>query len=206
VKVNNIFESIQGEGLMQGQPVLFIRLAGCNRNCAWCDTKYHTEFTEYTPQQLATKIITIDKPVVWTGGEPLLQYGDIWEANRLVIEQGTHSIYNYVETNGDLVVSNNWHVLSCTFEHITISPKNLETTKRVKEYYERHRTIKVVTDLKGVNMDLIEYADMLMPLTVPDKEETNEIRQRVWEYCSKYNLFYSARLHVDVWGFESRGV
>ena len=191
---------------MQGQPVLFIRLAGCTRNCSWCDTKYHTEFKEYTPQQLATKIICIDKPVVWTGGEPLLQYEDIWETKRLITNQVTYSIPHYVETNGDLIVSNNWHALTCTFEHITVSPKNLETAKRIKKYYERDRTIKVVTDLETVNLDLIEYANMLMPLTTPNKKETQEIRQKVWEYCSKNNLFYSARLHVEVWGITKRGV
>ena len=39
MKVIEIFESIQGEGRWMGTPVTFIRLAGCNLHCSWCDTK-----------------------------------------------------------------------------------------------------------------------------------------------------------------------
>ena len=42
MKINEIFYSIQGEGPSIGQPAIFIRLAGCNQNCTFCDTKYHS--------------------------------------------------------------------------------------------------------------------------------------------------------------------
>ena len=35
-----IFHSIQGEGVSQGTPCVFLRLAGCNLACSWCDTAY----------------------------------------------------------------------------------------------------------------------------------------------------------------------
>ncbi len=38
MKITEIFRSLQGEGKNQGKPCLFIRLAGCNLNCCWCDT------------------------------------------------------------------------------------------------------------------------------------------------------------------------
>ena len=40
IKLVNMFYSFQGEGKTIGQPRLFIRLAGCNLRCKWCDTKY----------------------------------------------------------------------------------------------------------------------------------------------------------------------
>ena len=40
LKIKEIFASIQGEGLRCGEPTFFIRLAGCNLRCPWCDTKY----------------------------------------------------------------------------------------------------------------------------------------------------------------------
>ncbi len=38
MKIAEIFRSLQGEGKNQGKPCLFIRLAGCNLHCTWCDT------------------------------------------------------------------------------------------------------------------------------------------------------------------------
>ena len=42
-----IFESIQGEGVNLGNPCIFLRLAGCNLKCAWCDTKYTWDWDKY---------------------------------------------------------------------------------------------------------------------------------------------------------------
>ncbi|GAM63268.1 queuosine biosynthesis queE radical SAM [Vibrio ishigakensis] len=39
LKLNEIFETIQGEGFFTGVPSIFIRLQGCPVGCAWCDTK-----------------------------------------------------------------------------------------------------------------------------------------------------------------------
>ena len=46
-RVNEVFETIQGEGSFTGCPAIFIRLQGCPVGCAWCDTKqtWHTDDT-----------------------------------------------------------------------------------------------------------------------------------------------------------------
>ena len=43
MKINEIFFSIQGEGILIGTPTIFIRTTGCNLRCSWCDTKYAYE-------------------------------------------------------------------------------------------------------------------------------------------------------------------
>ena len=68
-KVNEIFQSIQGEGIDTGKHVTFIRLAGCNMNCSFCDTM-HLDYRELSIEQILPQC---SSRVVITGGEPLLQ-------------------------------------------------------------------------------------------------------------------------------------
>ena len=74
--VNEIFKSIQGEGVHAGQAVVFVRLSGCNLKCGFCDTR-HERFTEMTGEDITGAVNRIagndPVPVVFTGGEPMLQ-------------------------------------------------------------------------------------------------------------------------------------
>jgi 7-carboxy-7-deazaguanine synthase len=71
--VKEIFLTIQGEGPWAGRPALFVRFAGCNLRCTFCDTNF-AGGKEYTLQQLTHAILdTGCKRVVLTGGEPMLQ-------------------------------------------------------------------------------------------------------------------------------------
>ena len=47
LKVSEIFASIQGEGPSAGAAAVFLRLAGCNLRCHWCDTKYTWDWQNY---------------------------------------------------------------------------------------------------------------------------------------------------------------
>jgi organic radical activating enzyme len=81
LRVNEIFNSIQGEGPSAGQPATFLRLAGCNLACTWCDTEYSWNWARFDKRE-HSKAMTLDavasrvgmpERLVVTGGEPLLQ-------------------------------------------------------------------------------------------------------------------------------------
>jgi 7-carboxy-7-deazaguanine synthase len=75
MKVNEIFYSIQGESSFAGWPTAFIRFAGCNLRCTYCDTRY--AFDEGSEMSVAEILKAIEvyptRLVLVTGGEPMLQ-------------------------------------------------------------------------------------------------------------------------------------
>ncbi len=211
LKVNEIFTSIQGEGRFQGYPAIFVRLSGCNLNCNFCDTKYHTKGNEIAHNLLVTQIASF-KPsiVVWTGGEPLLQLTKIRKVINILdelIKREYRLLRQHLETNGEILTPSKLITCLDIFDYICVSPKNKKTAERVytlKQDFGCDRNeldIKVVTDLETVGVDLLPYADILMPLTTYTNKD-KKIRQKVWRYCTTHNKLYSSRMHIEVWGKE----
>lgn len=75
MKINEIFYSLQGEGVLIGAPSIFIRVSGCNLRCAYCDTTYaYEKGTTMTIPQILDEIKKFPcSSVCLTGGEPLQQ-------------------------------------------------------------------------------------------------------------------------------------
>jgi len=96
-----LFYSIQGEGSRAGCPAVFLRLAGCNLSCAWCDTKYSWGRGGAVPEpELASRIMSFQSPgLVITGGEPLLQTPAIERLLALL----PPNLFIEIETNGTIV-------------------------------------------------------------------------------------------------------
>lgn len=118
MKVIEIFESVQGEGRWMGTPVTFIRLAGCNLHCPWCDTKesWGDVGTEMTVDEIVDTVRTYaPKHVVMTGGEPTLQV-DIYDLAEALKKHDDYFIC--IETNGT-----NRVLLDDRINWITCSPK-----------------------------------------------------------------------------------
>jgi 7-carboxy-7-deazaguanine synthase len=101
MKVAEIFRSLQGEGKNQGRPCLFIRLAGCNLKCHWCDTPESRKGgIEMSLDTILEQIWRINLPYVCiTGGEPLLQ-GE--ELGPLLSTLHKREIAIDIETNGTI--------------------------------------------------------------------------------------------------------
>jgi 7-carboxy-7-deazaguanine synthase len=75
MKINEIFFSLQGEGLFVGIPTVFIRTTGCNLRCSYCDTTYaYSSGTKMSINEIFTYIEKYPSKIVClTGGEPLAQ-------------------------------------------------------------------------------------------------------------------------------------
>ncbi len=115
LRVNDIFDSIQGEGLYTGRLTTFIRLSGCNVKCnikKICDTEYNS-FDDMSENMILKKIN--NKTVCITGGEPLEQ--DIYKLCKLLRENG-HLVH--IQTSGTIDISND---LFAVTNHVVVSPK-----------------------------------------------------------------------------------
>ncbi|MBN2406538.1 MAG: radical SAM protein [Elusimicrobia bacterium] len=103
LKLYDIFYSIQGETSLVGKPAVFVRLAGCNLNCSWCDTDYarRVRFSAGVPEVIS-RIEEFGCPlVVITGGEPLIQPAAV-----SLIEELLYRRYSLmIETNGSMDIA-----------------------------------------------------------------------------------------------------
>lgn len=105
IRIAEIFESISGEVGMfpQGSPTTFVRLAGCNLNCPWCDTARFVSEKSGSLVEVDEVVKEIcGKPwnqILITGGEPLIQKEPLQE---LIFQLRKRSYQIQVETNGSL--------------------------------------------------------------------------------------------------------
>ena len=151
LKVNEIFPSIQGEGLRLGEPTVFIRFSLCNLRCSFCDTKYAWESgKEMTIAQILEKVekIRASFPAQWvclTGGEPLLQnIGGLARALRAI------GLSIQVETNGTLapLAGANWHTLSPKPPDYFFHPEFKKRAKEVKLVVTRELDLAILKKLR----------------------------------------------------------
>ena len=120
-RVNEIFYSLQGEGRNTGRAAVFVRFAGCNLRCPFCDTEFDT-YREMTAEEILAEVDECRKDVspcdayskpllVLTGGEPTLQ---VDEAFVELLHQ--HGYEVAMESNGILPAPKN-------LDWLTVSPK-----------------------------------------------------------------------------------
>jgi 7-carboxy-7-deazaguanine synthase len=96
-----LYKSVQGESSFAGLPCIFVRLAGCNLRCAWCDSEYtFTGGKPFTEDEIVSQIEALApcKLIEFTGGEPMLQAKELLPLMRRLLTQ------NYtlmIETSGE---------------------------------------------------------------------------------------------------------
>jgi len=112
------FYTLQGEGAHSGKAAYFIRLAGCNVGCVWCDVKESWDDTKYAPisiNQLLNFVINAGaKNAVITGGEPCMH-----NLNALTALLQENNIQTHLETSGAYKISGYW-------DWICVSPKKFK--------------------------------------------------------------------------------
>ena len=110
-RINDIFYSLQGEGRNTGRAAVFIRFAGCNLRCPFCDTEFDS-FREMSDEDIVDAIAAYpSRFVVLTGGEPTLQ---VDEAFVDLLHQ--HGYEVAMESNGTRPAPRN-------LDWLTVSPK-----------------------------------------------------------------------------------
>lgn len=111
--INEIFQSLQGEGFNSGTASVFIRFGGCNLHCTFCDTIHENGIMMSLPQIIEeVNRFPRTQLIVLTGGEPALQVDD-------VLVEALKSLTGKriaIETNGT-------HTLPKGIDWITLSPK-----------------------------------------------------------------------------------
>ncbi len=118
-RINNIFYSLQGEGRNTGRAAVFIRFAGCNLRCSFCDTEFNAyremsdeEIVDAVKAILPSPITLHPSPlIVLTGGEPTLQVDETF-----VDFLHQHGYEVAMESNGTRPAPRN-------LDWLTVSPK-----------------------------------------------------------------------------------
>lgn len=128
------FHSLQGEGYWMGSNAFFIRLAGCDVHCPWCDTK-HSWNEKHHPRKSTTELVKIAKQakpaiVIITGGEPLMH-----DLSPLTTALKNAGMQVHLETSGA-------HPFSGDFDWVTFSPKQFKPPHQT--IYDRTNELKVV--------------------------------------------------------------
>jgi len=144
IQLNEIFYSIQGEGAFTGTPAVFVRLAGCNLSCRFCDTDYSLKEMATVSEIVRRVEETGDgcRMVILTGGEPLAQN----ESLELIEALRRAGRRVHIESNGTIdtqLQDDIW---------LTVSPKE----RLSKQMAERANEAKLIVD-KRVPLEWVEH-------------------------------------------------
>lgn len=210
------FISINGEGLRQGELAVFLRFAGCNLRCTYCDTKYSFENPIYTLESV-DEIVDFCvnsniKNITITGGEPLLQ-SDIYD---LLFELSKKGFNIEVETNGSIDIKKYKDIenVSFTLDYKTpISMMDKHMNFSNYSYITKKDSVKFVC---GTNADLERMLEIINKYDLLNKTNClvspvfGEIQlDRIVEFMIQNNLNglkYCLQIHKYIWDKDKRGV
>lgn len=209
--INEIFFSIQGESLFVGKPTVFVRTAGCNLRCVWCDTKYaFWEGHSQSLEEIVKKIQSFPtKYVCLTGGEPLGQRAVYPLMNQLV---GLGFIVS-LETGGGFSVSK---VPSSIVKILDIKcPDSHESKSMVWENLDllnpQDQVKFVIASRKDFDwaIDICDQHHLFSKCTILisavfNKVPLPEVAQWILESAKPFTL--QTQLHKHIWGESQRGV
>lgn len=182
LQVNEIFYSIEGEGLRVGQPTTFVRLARCNLRCHFCDTEFD-RFTEMDLDEIAAEVAHY--PAQWvcfTGGEPLGQ-----NLGSLADKLKTAGYKLHIETNGVVAPD---PALFPLIDHWTVSPKRRQVVDGFHHITELKYVVGKAFSEDRVEEELAEYIYLQ-----PESSEPRYV-QKALEILSRHpNWRLSTRIH-----------
>lgn len=226
MKIVEIFDSIDGEGIRTGQSATFIRLAGCNLRCSYCDTVYSLfgeetpcEYTEMTIDDIVSKVNKKYNRITLTGGEPLIHSGSVTLVNRLA-EMGCEV---NIETNGAVdIVEFLDNIIRKDKVFFTIDyklPSSGMTDKMIWNNFLNLRPCDVIKFVVGSREDIGLMIDIMKQLKSFYKVMPHVFigavygmysAQKLVEIILKESALSDARfqvqLHKIIWDADKRGV
>lgn len=209
-----IFYSLQGEGTRCGTPAVFLRLAGCNLACKWCDTKHSWgNGILCSARDVAAFILDFHcNSLVITGGEPLLQQAALTRLLSLLPE----SMHVEVETNGTISPTpeleqriNQWNI-SPKLNH-SGNPREKAHKPELLAHFATmpHAWFKFVVqseeDWPAIEaLNLPQQRIILMPCATT-RAALETARPAVVEMCLRHRVRLGDRLHLTLWD-DKKGV
>lgn len=205
--LNEIFYSIQGEGLNAGKPAIFVRFGGCNLKCAFCDSRFTWHKTENDNHEVEIAEVFAEirkypdcKHIVITGGEPMLQQ-DVISATRREFPD----YYIEVETNGSQECRCYDDVNLFTVSYKTSNSGNAAYgLKTANDKCVYKFVIRRKDDFDEIEAIIQQYQlppekVFLMPEGVT-RDEILRKHQFVADFCAQSGYNFSTRLHILNWG------
>ena len=174
------FLTVQGEGANAGKVAWFIRLAGCDVGCSWCDVKESWDkniHPEKSIQELVKNAKLSGSPnVVITGGEPTL-----YNLEELTIALKEEGLNTWIETSGTNTITGIW-------DWICLSPKKFK--EPLEESLLLAHELKVIV----LNKSDIKWAEVMIPKLSPNCElfmqpewsKRERASELIIEYVKKY--------------------
>jgi len=185
-----MFYSLQGEGYHQGKAAYFIRLAGCDVGCVWCDVKDSWDASKHpvlTIEEIVNSALSHPaRLAIITGGEPLLYNLD---ALTTALKKAGFEVN--IETSGSSPMSGNW-------DWVCLSPKKFKAP--LDESIQAASELKVVIfnthDFEWAETYAKQVAPSCKLYLQPEWDKANQITPLVIDYIKAHPKWeLSAQLH-----------
>jgi organic radical activating enzyme len=189
------FYTLQGEGFHQGKAAYFIRLAGCDVGCIWCDVKESWDVTRHPTLSIEELVAAVSSTpsriVVVTGGEPLMHdLGPLTDALR------GRGYRTHLETSGAWPLSGQW-------DWICLSPKKFKAP--LPEVVRKADELKVVvynrSDFDWAERHAEQVSAECRLYLQPEWEKSAVMTPAVIEYVKahpKWELSLQTHKYVDI--------
>jgi len=185
-----LFYSLQGEGYHQGKAAFFIRLAGCDVGCVWCDVKDSWDASKHpvlsVEEIIAAAAAHPSRIAIVTGGEPLLH-----QLDPLTTALRAAGFQTHIETSGSSPMSGSW-------DWVCLSPKKFKAP--LAEAVTAADELKVVvfnkSDFDWANSFVNDLAADCKKYLQPEWEKSDAMTPLVIEYIKQNPSWeLSAQLH-----------
>jgi len=173
------FNTIQGEGYHQGKAAYFIRLAGCDVGCTWCDVKESWPANEHPLKKIDQIIEPLKRikndVVVITGGEPLMHnLNDLTQSIKM-LNKNTH-----IETSGA-------HKLTGVWDWICLSPKKFKAP--LDDFFEVADELKIIVynknDFKWAETNATKVSRKCKLYLQPEWSKKEQITPLIVDYVKE---------------------